>query len=165
MKYIALIFALLIAGCNPVSTAITTTPAVILGVYDQNGKRAVWLDRAKRGDVYSQYELGESLCCNAGEGEKNIIESTKWFCESSKKGNQYAMLALGKVFEGRKGQGIKVDKTKALGLYMMADWRASLEGSEEKKRLQSQMSAEEVANAKNFAYYFDFHDCSKILTE
>jgi TPR repeat protein len=165
MKYIVLIFCLIIAACNPVSTAITTTPAVIIGVYDQMGKRALWLERAEKGDIYAQYELGESLCCNSREGETNILESAKWFCKSAQNGNQNAMMSLARIFEGRKAQSVKVDKTKALGLYMMADWRASLQGSMERKRLQSQLSAEEVANAKNFAYYFDFHDCSKILTE
>lgn len=181
LKFI--ILTLLIASCSPMS-AVTTTPAVVMGVYDEVGKREKWQQRAQAGDSYSQFELAESYISSIGQGATNVNLAAKWYCESAKKGNPNAIIELGKLFEGTKkakffdtplesniqnnaqNKNLSfINKTKALGLYMMSDWRASLEGSQLKNKLQPQLSPEQVSEAQNYAYYFEFHNCDRILSE
>jgi TPR repeat protein len=170
---------LLLQACSPMS-AVTTTPAVMVGVYDEMGKRETWLQRAQAGDAYSQYELAESYFSSTSQGKTNVHEAAKWFCEAAKKGNPDAIIELGKLFEGTKKAKflntnlqndsaalaqVKINKTKALAMYFLADWRASLEGSELRKNLQPQLNNQQIEAAKNYAYYFEYHNCSRILLE
>jgi len=116
-----------LVGC---STALTTFPAVLVGAYEMSNKRRVWREYALDGDVYAQYELAESYCCRASEGELNQHLSFQWYCTAAKHGFAKAQLQVGKIYENAvKMEDLMVPKNnvKAYVWYTQAAKRQNLE--------------------------------------
>ena len=148
---ILLIFAL--ASCGQIINPITTTPAALLGAYDKINKRDTWLERAEKGDVYSQYELANSYCCNNFEGGTDYAESFKWFCEAAKNGYSKAQVEVGKLYEHRKtfpNFEVKQDLEKAYMWYSFAAKRASSQGVRLKKYLEQELNLEQKTRVKDY---------------
>ncbi|MDR1872263.1 MAG: hypothetical protein LBS60_10185 [Deltaproteobacteria bacterium] len=76
---------------------------------------------ARRGDVEAIYCMG----CICREGvHKDLKRSVKWFKEAAQKGYALALCALGFCYN--RGQGVKVNKAKAIKLWLQT---VSLEDS------------------------------------
>ncbi len=130
---------------------MTNIAGAAVAVYETSKKRDRWRDYANQGDVYSQYELAESLCCQPTDGPRNYEESFKWFCFAAKNGHARAQLKLGGVYEGRETLGdlaIQPDRAQSYAWYHFAAKRANSNAAARLEALQQQMTAEEVAQAQ-----------------
>lgn len=152
MKYLITAYLfLLIAACNPITTPITTAPAVFLGLHENSSKRATWLERANEGDVYSQFELAESFCCRGMEGGIDNKESLKWYCKAAKNGFGKAQTEMGKFYENRRimeGLNIKQNYARAYMWYSLAAKRGFSNARDFQLELKNKMSARDMREAE-----------------
>ena len=124
---------------------------VALMGYDTVTKRGRWLERAKSGDVYSQYELAESYCCGVGEGTHNAEEAMKWWCESARNGYALSQLRLGTIYENKQvmvGLPITQDLPKAYMWYKLAARRGNEDARNNLISLESTMNKKQISEAE-----------------
>lgn len=125
---------------------ITTVPAVILGGYNKMNRRNVWLEYAQEGDVYAQWELANSYCCNDFEGNTNSTEAIKWFCTAAEEGYSKAQVVIGKLYENTLSfDGVTVAKNdiNAYIWFELAARRINEDGIQHKKFLKDKLTADD----------------------
>lgn len=160
--FILIIIAFIpVISCSPINF-VTTAPALALGAYDTSEKRAKWLEYANKGDVYAQYELAKSYCCNEMEGSIDKAESAKWFCTAAKNGFARAQIEIGKFYEGIstiEGMNYPQDNVKAFAWYSMAARRAVSEGMDRRKELKAKLSDDELRQAEKLLLNYQKLEC------
>lgn len=92
MKIITLSITLLLTACT------TSIPMVALMGYDTFDKRKRWTEYANEGDIYAQFELGNSYCCRFYEGATNPKEAMRWWCEAARGGHAGSMMKLAEIY-------------------------------------------------------------------
>jgi len=156
----------LISNCSYVINPYTTSAAAILGGYDKLTKRKVWIEYANQGDVYAQWELANSYCCNEFEGGHDYKKAVKWFCTAAENGFSKAQLVIGRLYRNtKKFDNIKIEKDiiKAYIWFSLAARRANVEASENKKELEILLTKEELEQTKQVLDNFQNFSCKKIL--
>jgi TPR repeat protein len=149
--FVVLILLFTCVACNPYINPVTTGPAVALGIYEQTQKRDRWHEYAAKGDVYAQFALAESYCCNITDGGRDFAKSFKWYCTAGESGYAKAQVRLGKIYHGVEPLGEHVvvkDNARAYLWYTLAARRANGEAMDLKKDLLPQMTKQELADGK-----------------
>ncbi len=119
--------------------------------YDTFGKRSRWLEYAKDGDVYAQYELAQSYCCRMEEGKLDGFEALKWWCASAKNGYAKSQVKVGKLYEHQelmKDADVPKDDLRAYAWYKLAKKRGSEEGRDGFLRLRESMTSDQITKAE-----------------
>lgn len=146
----------------------TTGAAVVLGGYDKFTKREVWLKYAKKGDVYSQWELANSYCCNELEGKYNYREAVKWFCTAAENGFSKAQVVIGNLYRNtKKFENIHIEKNfiKAYIWFSLAARRSNIEGVENKKDIEKLLTEKELMQIKEILENFRNFSCKAIVAK
>ena len=146
---VAIIPVLLLSGCMEImfdSARLTKKKAEI----------QTWLYLAEDGDIEAQYKVGSLYCC----GERpyyNNIEALKWWCSAAKAGQRDAQFEIGKIYEDNtdyKGSIVPVDLVLSYAYYSMASGNNHKESPEYLRRVESKLSAEQIAEAQTLIKRF-----------
>jgi len=144
----------------------TTSAAALLGGYDKLTKRKVWIEYAEQGDVYAQWELANSYCCNEFEGAHDNKKAVEWFCTAAENGFAKAQLVIGQLYSNaKKFDDIKIEKDniKAYIWFSLAARRANAEGADNKKEIVQLFTKEELGQTKQILDNFQNFSCKNIL--
>jgi len=136
-------------GCSPLSS-VTTAAAVVVGAYESQKKRDKWKKYAEKGDVYAQWELANSYCCNRLEGSLNPVEAYYWFCTAAKNGDAKSQVEMARFLEGERklnGGEIVISRSQSFMWYTLAARRVSSDGIKGKRRLKRDMTLQELSLA------------------
>jgi len=143
--FLLLICACIISSCN-IASSVTAIPAMTLGFFEKKGKRDKWEEYAKKGDVYSQYELAESYCCKPDEGSVKPEKALNWFCTAARNGYAKAQLKIGKLYENADViEGIFIPRNELLAYtwYSLAARRQNTEAVGRRNGLEPRMSLQQ----------------------
>lgn len=140
---------LLLAACTPL-TPVTTAPAIMLSAYEKSKRREELLHYANQGDVYAQYDLAHSYCCEPMDGPGNGKESYRWFCKAAHNGFAKAQYRLGQMHDNAMvlpDYPIAQDKMMAYAWYSVAAKRLHEEARQRRETLEQELSPSEREKA------------------
>lgn len=139
-----------VAACTPLAP-VTTAPAVMLSAYEKSKRREELLHYANQGDVYAQYDLAQSYCCEPMDGPGSGKESYRWFCMAARNGFAKAQYKLGQLYEQAMilpNYPIERDRVTAYVWYSVAAKRLHEESRARKKALKEELSPAELQHAE-----------------
>ena len=146
-----LLLLLTSCGSSSVVNPFTSGAAAVLGAYELTQRRDKLEEYANNGDVYSQYELGQSYCCNRREGVLDAMASIEWFCYAARNGHVEAQRVVGDIYAGKMeitDLAITPNYTQAYGWYSLAAKRYDHTAKERLQELEATLEIDSLYEAR-----------------
>ena len=122
------------------------------GVVKDYAKAFKWFSKsAGKNHAEAQWSLGD--CYYYGDGvEKDYVEAIRWYRKSAEQGNRDALYDLGFCYEW--GDGVQKDEAEAYKWYSIAIAQGAGRAMENLTNIESQITPEQIAKAKQLAAAF-----------
>lgn len=139
-----LLISFIVTACDPISMA-TTGAAVAVGGMENFKKRDQLQKYAEHGDVYAQYDLAESYCCEPMHGGINIEASIYWYCTAARNGYGEAQVKVAELYDGtsKLNYDVAQDKKVAFAWYLLAARRVNPEAIKRKNEMEPMLKPSE----------------------